>query len=531
LLIAITSASASAQVPYERIVNAALEPRNWLTYSGDYAGHRYSPLTQIDAQNIGSLKMAWAMQMPSARTETSPIVVDGIVYLTGPNFAFAVDGHTGRKLWSWRRSVPANFRINGFGSVNRGAAVMGDKLYVGALDGSLVALDLKSGAERWVASVADWRKGYAITAAPLAAAGKVVVGVSGGEAGVRGFLDAYDAETGRRAWRFYTVPADGEAGVETWEGSSWKTGGGPTWVTGSFDPQTGLLYWGVGNPSPDWNGDRRSGDNLYTCSLVALDIATGELRWYFQFTPHDTHDWDSNHVPMLFDAKIAGLNRKLVAVANRNAFYYLLDRTTGAFVSATQFATQTWNNGFDAKGRPIARPGNEPTTGGNVVSPNYNGGTVWQSPSYSPRTRLVYIAARDTSARYFKRDTPFAEGAYYPGGGGDLLPFEEHKSGIRALEAETGKLKWEYTLLTPPWAGVLTTASDLVFSGSDEGLFYALDALSGKLLWSVQLGGVITANPVSYAVDGRQYVAIAADRVIYVFGLPETGTALRAEGK
>lgn len=302
-------------------------------------------------------------------------------------------------------------------------------------------------------------------------------------------------------------------------------------MTGSFDPETNLLYWGVGNPSPDWNGDSRQGDNLHTCSLLALDIATGQLRWHFQFTPHDTHDWDSNHVPILFDAKIAGVARKLVAVANRNAFYYVLDRTTGAFISATAFATQSWNSGFDERGRPIMRPGSEPTVDGNVVSPNYNSGTVWLSPSFSPRTRLVYIPARDSSARYFKRDTPYEEGTFFPGGGADLLPFEEHKSAIRALEAESGKLRWEYALLTPPWAGVLSTAGDLVFSGSDEGLFYALDANNGSLLWSVQLGGEITANPVSYAIDGRQYVAIAAGRVMYVFGSPESDTAQRAERK
>jgi len=347
LLLAVFGATASAQqVSYERIVKAAQdEPQNWLTYSGGYAGHRYSLLTQVDRRNVGTLKMAWAMQMPSTRTETSPIVVDGIVYLTGPNFVFAVDGRTGRKVWTWRRPLPNNFKTIGFGPVNRGAAVLDDMLYVGALDGALVALDLKSGGERWVAPVADWRKGYAITVAPLAAAGKVIIGVSGGEAGVRGLLDAYDAKTGKRAWRFHTIPAAGEKGVETWAGDSWKTGGGPTWVTGSFDPETNVLYWGTGNPSPDWNGDKRIGDNLYTCSLLALDIATGKLRWYFQFTPHDVHDWDSNHVPLLFDAKIGGVERKLVAVANRNAFYYLLDRTNGAFISATQFAHQTWNGG------------------------------------------------------------------------------------------------------------------------------------------------------------------------------------------
>lgn len=517
----LTAAPVVAQVSHDRIVNAAAEPQNWLTYSGNFQGHRFSPLTEIDRGNVGTLRMAWALQMPSATTETSPIVVDGVVYLTGPNFAMAVDGRTGRKLWNWRRPTPQDFRLIGFPPVNRGAAVLDDTLYVGAVDGALVALDLKTGAERWTAPVADWKKGFAITVAPLAAAGKVVIGISGGEAGVRGFLDAYDAKTGKRDWRLYTVPGAGEKGVETWAGDSWKTGGGPTWVTGSYDPDTGTLFWGTGNPSPDWNGDKRKGDNLYTCSLLAIDLATGKVRWHFQFTPHDTHDWDSNHVPMLFDTTIAGVKRKVVAVANRNAFYYLLDRETGKFISATPFAKQTWNAGFEANGRPIVRPESEPTTEGSTVWPDYNGGTVWQSPSYSPRTDMVYVSARDSSATFTKRDMDFEEGEFFLGGGVDRAPFDEHKSAIRALDASTGKLRWEYTLLTPPWAGVLSTGGGLVFSGSDEGLFYALDAQAGKLLWSAQLGSDIRSNPVSYAIDGHQYVAIAADRVVYTFSLPD----------
>lgn len=531
LATAVVATPAVAQVSYDRIVHADKEPQNWLTYSGNYAGHRFSPLKQVNRNTVKSLRMAWALQMPTPYTETTPIVVDGIVYLTGANFAMAVDGRSGRKLWSWRRPTPANFTVVGFGATNRGAAVLDDTLYIGAFDGALVALDLKTGAERWTAPVADWKKGYAITVAPLAAAGNVVVGVSGGEAGIRGFVDAYDAKTGQRAWRFYTVPGPGETGNETWEGDSWKTGGAPTWVTGSFDPETGLLYWGAGNPSPDWNGDKRKGDNLYSCSLLAIDIATGKLRWHFQFTPHDTHDWDSNHVPMLFDAIVGGRKRKVVAVANRNAFYYLLDRTTGEFLSATAFARQSWNAGFDKDGRPILRPNSEPTEAGQIISPDYNGATVWQSPSYSPLTGLVYISARDTTASYFKRDTPYEEGGAFMGGGADRQPFAEHKSAIRALEAGTGKRKWEYTLLTPPWAGVMSTAGNLVFSGSDEGLFYALDAERGSLLWSAQLGGEVHAGPMSFAVDGRQYIAVAADRVMYAFSLPDSpGSDVGATG-
>jgi alcohol dehydrogenase (cytochrome c) len=254
--------------------------------------------------------------------------------------------------------------------------------------------------------------------------------------------------------------------------------------------------------------------------LLALNIATGELRWHFQFTPHDTHDWDSGHVPLLFEANIRGVERKLVAIANRNAFYYVLDRSTGEFISATPYARQSWNAGFDAKGRPIVVPGSEPTVGGTVVSPNWNGATIWPSPSFSPLTQMVYVAARDTSARYFKRDTPFEEGSYFLGGGAEEIPAEEQRSAIRALDGKSGKLQWEFRLFTPPCAGVLSTAGNLVFSGSEEGLFYALDASSGTLLWNVQLGGAVEANPISYAVDGRQYIVIAADLVLYAFDLP-----------
>jgi alcohol dehydrogenase (cytochrome c) len=454
LLAMLTSVTAYGQVPFERIVNAGHEPRNWLTYSGNYAGHRYSELSEIDRKSVASLKVAWAVQMPSSRTETTPIAIDGILYITAPNMVSAIDGKTGRSLWTWTRPLPPKFRMNGFVAVNRGAAVLDDTLYVGALDGVLIALDLKSGSERWRAPVADWHAGFAITSAPIAAAGKVVIGVSGGEAGVRGFLDAYDAKTGKRAWRFYTVPAPGEPGNETWANDSWKTGGGTTWTPGSFDPETGILFWGVGNPGPDWNGDGRKGDNLYTCSLLALDLASGKLRWHFQFTPHDTHDWDSAHIPLLINGRINGAERKLVAVANRNAFYYVLDRSTGSFISATAYATQTWNDGFEANGRPIVRPQSEPTEQGQLVAPDFNGATVWPSPSYSPQTQLVYVAARDSATVYFKRDTPYVEGTYFMGGTYGSVTYPEHKSAIRALDASTGKMAWEFTLLTPRWWGV-----------------------------------------------------------------------------
>jgi alcohol dehydrogenase (cytochrome c) len=513
------AAPAFGQVPYERILNADKEPGNWLTYSRNYQGHRYSPLGEITTANVRSLKVKWAFQFSTGPQEVSPIAVDGILYVTGPNVAAALDARTGHTLWVWRRPIPSDYRNVGFPRTSRGPAVLDDKLFVATLDCYLVALDLKSGIERWATKVADYKSGYSMTMAPLAIAGKVVVGISGGETGIRGFVDAYDAMTGKQAWRFWTIPGPGEAGHETWSGESWKTGGGATWVTGSYDPELKLVYWGVGNPGPDWNGDVRPGDNLYTCSLVALDGDTGRLRWYFQFTPHDTHDWDATHIPVLFDGEISGRQRKMVAIANRNAFYYVLDRSTGEFLAGRAYAKQSWAHGLDAKGRPIRTPNSEPTEKGALIWPNLNGATIWFSPSYNPQTDLLYVAVREVGAVYFKRDAEYKEGTFYAGGGENELPADDASGAIRALNARTGEMRWEFKLHSPACASVLSTAGGLVFSGTDEGNFFALDAGAGKPLWDFQTGGSISSNPISFTMDGHQYVAIAADRVLYVFGL------------
>jgi alcohol dehydrogenase (cytochrome c) len=513
-------ALAPAQVDYDRILHSIREPGNWLTYSGNYQGHRYSPLKQLTPANVAGLRVKWVHQFPEGgRMQVSPLVVDGVMYITGPNFAKAVDARTGRSFWTWRRPVPDDLQTIGFGRTNRGAAILDDLVYVGTLDGHLVALDAKSGAQRWDAVVADYKLGHCVTVAPLAIRGKVVVGISGGEAGVRGFVDAYDAKTGKRAWRFWTIPGPGEPGHETWTPASWKTGAGTTWVTGSYDPELNLVYWGTGNPGPDWNGDQRPGDNLYTCSLVALDAGTGKLRWHFQFTPHDTHDWDSTHVPMLIDGAVRGAPRKLVAGANRNGFYYLLDRATGEFILGTPYAKQTWAKGLDDRGRPQVIPNMEPSEAGTLVWPSLQGSTNWFSPSYSPLTRLVYVSVREMGSVYYKREAEYKPLTFFAGGGESALRGDKAYGAIRALEAETGKRKWEFRLHQPPWAGVMATAGGLVFGGSDEGNFYALDAASGKPLWEIQTGGAITANPVSFLLDGKQQVAIAADRALFVFGL------------
>jgi alcohol dehydrogenase (cytochrome c) len=522
VLIALSTATAFAQVPYQRIAGAESAPSDWLTYSGNYQAHRFSPLSQITRQNVAQLKPFWIYQVRrTGIVETSPIVADGVMYITEPpSTVTALDVRTGRPLWTWTPAIPTDVIIIGSPPVNRGVAVLDDMVFVGTVHGHLVALDAKSGAVRWDVAVDDNKRGYYMTAAPLALDGRILIGVSGAEAGIRGFLDAYDPRTGRRVWRTFTVPAPGEPGADTWGGESWKTGGGSAWLTGSYDPALNLVYWGTGNPGPDWNGDARPGDNLYTCSLIALSATDGRIKWHFQFTPHDTHDWDSNEIPVLFDAVVNGRARKLVAMANRNAFYYVLDRETGEFLAGTPYAKQTWADGLDAKGRPRVRPGLDPSVEGTLVFPNIQGASNWPSPSYSPQTKLFYQAAREMGTHYFKGEAKYKAGEAFVAGGGRAINGDDAWGAVRALEATTGKLKWEFKLLTPPMNGLLSTAGGLVFGGTEEGNFFALDADTGKPLWDVQLGAAVKANPIGFAVDGKQYVAIAAGYSLFVFGLP-----------
>jgi len=513
--------AASAQIPYQRIAGADGDPSSWLTYSGNYQAQRFSALTQISRQNVTQLKPAWVYQMRnSGIVETTPIVADGVMYITEPpSTVTALDVRTGRPLWTYTPNIPNDVIIIGSPPVNRGVAVLDDLVFIGTVHTHLIALDRRSGAVRWDTVVDDNKNGYYMTLAPLAIDGKIIIGISGAETGIRGFIDAYDAKTGKRAWRTYTVPAPGEPGSETWKGESWKNGGGSTWVTGAFDPALNLIYWGTGNPGPDWNGDERPGDNLYTCALLALDAKDGKIKWHFQFTPHDVHDWDATEIPVLFDAALNGRTRKLVAMANRNAFYYVLDRENGQFLSATQYVKQTWADGIDEKGRPKVKPGTEPSIEGTLVYPDITGGANWFSPSYSPQTKLFYHAAREVGTMYYKGEADYKPGTAFTGGGGRRMDGDVSYGAVRAWEATTGKLKWEFKLLTPPMAGLLSTAGGLVFGGAEEGNFFALDAENGKPIWDLQLGGAIRSNPMSFAVDGKQYVAIAAGSALFVFGL------------
>ena len=507
------------QITPERIRNAETEPQNWLTYSGNYQGHRYSPLAEINTTNVAQLKPIWVYQMRDpGKVEGTPLVVDGIIYLSEkPHVVTALDGRTGRPLWTYRRTTPSDAR-GCCGIPNRGLAVLGETLYLTTFDSHLVALDIHTGKPRWDVIVADYKLGYTMTAAPLAIKDKIIVGVGGGEYGIRGFLDAYDAKTGQRLWRFWTVPAAGEAGNETWAGDSWKTGGAPTWVTGSYDPELNLIYWTTGNPAPDWNGDARLGDNLYSDCLLALEADTGKLRWHFQFTPHDVWDWDANQVPVLFDAVVNGKPRKLVAQANRNAFYYLLDRMTGEFLRGEPYIKQTWASGLDAKGRPIKLPNIEPSTAGALVYPGLGGATNWYSPTFSPQTKLFYVLARENHPQYFfKADATYHAGDLFEGGGGRDLPGVEPYGVVKALDALTGKPRWEFRLFSPAMTGLMATAGGLVFGGSSEGYFYALDARTGKVLWKFMAGYQIVNNPISYSIRGKQYVATIAGQGLFVF--------------
>lgn len=513
---------AIAQVPYERLRNADQEPGSWLTYSGAYHGQRFSKLDQISTENVADLRPVWVYQVEgSGEIETTPLVADGVMYVTELEARVtALDVRTGRPLWTYQHAMPEGVLNIGFGRTNRGGALLDETFYFGTLDAHLVALDAKSGALRWKTKVAENKLGYSITAAPLAIDGKIIVGISGGEAGIRGFLDAYDSETGERAWRSHTIPGPGEPGNDTWGGDSWKTGAGATWLTGSYDPELDLLYWGTGNPGPDWNGDSRPGDNLYTCSLLAIEAPTGKLRWHFQFTPHDVHDWDSNQIPVLIDMPLAGQQRKLVAFANRNAFYYLLDRETGEFLLGTEYSTQTWAKGIGKTGRPILLPDKEPTVDGNLAYPSLQGATNWMSPSYSPVTNLLYVPVREMGSYYFKGEAKYEPGKVFVGGGERRLDGDKAWGSVRALRADSGERVWDFRTPSPLWTGVMATAGGLVFGGSNEGNFYALDASTGKPLWDFQTGGIIRSNPISFLVDGKQFVATSGGRAYYVFALP-----------
>lgn len=526
------SMPAGAQVSYERLLHPEREPGNWLTYSGSYRSWRYSLLDQIRADNAPNLELKWVYQLDSLdKFEATPLVVDGVMYFSQPpSDVIALDARTGRAFWIYQYRLSGNVGVC-CGRDNRGLAILGDTLFLAALDGNLVALDAKTGKELWKTAVVDPSLGYSLTMAPLVVKDKVIVGPAGGEYGIRGFMAAFDARTGKEIWRFNTVPGPGEAGHDTWAGDTWRRGGGSVWLTGSYDPTLNLIIQGVGNPGPDWNATVRPGDNLYTSSVVALDADTGKLKWHYQFVPHDPWDWDAMQTPVFVDAEWQGQQRKLLYWAHRNGVFYVLDRTNGKFLQGTPFVKVTWLDGFDQNGRPKIVPKSLPTAQGTLVYPGVQGGTNWYAPSYSPRTGLFYLSVwADYYSVYQEGEADYSPGRRFNGGDirqplafnrtTTLLPDEKQGYGaVKAINPRTGKTVWQVRFADLTEGGVLSTAGDVVFTGNREGYFHAFDARDGKLLWKTSLGGYIAAGPVSYSVSGKQYVAIAAGHAMFVFGL------------
>jgi len=518
-----------AQVTFERIANATREPQNWLSYSGTVDNQRYSRLEQINTRTVGKLDLQWVWQARSLeKFEATALVVDGILYtVQAPNDVVALDAETGRVFWTYHHE-PAPEGRPCCGRVNRGLAILGDTLYMGTIDAHLLAIDAKSGKLVWDSVVADAKKNYSITMSPNVFKDKVIVGTGGGDMGIRGYIAAFDAKTGREAWRFYTIPGPGEPGHDSWSGESWRTGGAAVWNAAAYDPETNLGFWGTGNPAPDWDGSSRLGDNLYSNSVVALDVDTGELKWHYQFTPHDELDYDSTQVPVLADIDWRGTPRKVMLWANRNGILYVLDRTTGALITGKPYVEHNWFGGFDANGRLLRKPGMDINKEPKLFKPHVHGAINWAPTSFSPRTGLYYVSHWENSGIVAMEGAfpqPVGVNRRQTGMGQvNLEPFfnndEEAYGVIRAYDPDTLDAKWEYRMADITWAGVLTTAGDLVFGGGREGYFLALDARTGELLWRESLGGQINSAPMSYSVNGRQYVAIAAGSSLFSFALP-----------
>ncbi len=539
LIAFVCTSGVAAEIDYERIIDADSEPQNWLTYNGGYDSQRFSGLKQINQKNVSNLKLQWVLQnQVFGAWQSNPIVVDGIMYITQrPNDIMALDPITGRVFWVYKHTPDPNSQVC-CGANNRGVAVLGDRVFMGTLDGRLVAVDRINGKELWNIEVGDVNLAYSVTMAPLAVKDKVIVGVGGGEYGIRGYIVAYDAETGKQAWKFYTIPGPGEPGHETWDADDWQHGGASVWVTGSVDPDLNLTYWGIGNPGPDWNAKQRPGDNLYSDSVVALDIDTGKLKWHFQFTPNDAYDYDAVQVPVLVDRPWQGKPAKLMLWANRNGYFYVLDREHGKFLLGKPFVKVNWASGLDENGRPIPtpQPEGEPTWPGN------QGGTNWYPPSYSPNTDLFYIAAwNDYATIYQAMDQEYEPGSAFLGGGftvrapvrgaptigiGRTSPINNWTSevgygSLKAVDPDTGEAAWTYNQFDVSDSGMLTTATDILFTGGREGYFHAIDAKNGNLLWKINLGGQIVMAPVTYMVDGVQYVTVISGHAMSSFALPQ----------
>lgn len=513
--------SADLNVTFARLKDSDAEPRNWLTYWGNYRGTHYSRLDSITPSNVNSLAPKWTFQFGSGNNETVPIVADGLMFVTGPlNNAEALDARTGQLIWRYTRRLP-QIAERCTVMANRGFAIFGDRLYMATLDTHLVSLDAKTGSVIWDIPVDDYKKGFSITHAPLAIDGEIIVGITAGECGLQGFVDAYDAATGKRLWRHFAVAQEGDPARATWSGNSAEFGGGPTWMTGTYDPETDTLFWPTGNPGPDYDGSVRQGANLYTCSILALEPKTGKMKWYFQFTPHDTHDWDATETPVLVNAMFRGKMRKLLIQANRNAFYYVLDRETGEFLTGKAFAHQTWAKGLDDQGHPVVIPGSDTTAEGSYTCPDSTGATNWAAPSYDPKTNLFFVAVREACATFTSKTREPRPGTGYTGTGQRDDETVGAPGAIRALDPATGDVRWNFPIHEGSnSAGVLGTGGGVVFASSRDGYLIALDAANGKPLWHYQTGSGMRSSPMSYAVDGKQYIAVASGATLITFGLP-----------
>ncbi len=501
-------------VTHERLLKSTEDTASWLMYGGNYQSWRFSPLKDINRQNVKKLTPAWIFQTGiPGQLEASPVIADGVLYLTTSyNHLYALDATTGEPIWKYDHALPDDMRVC-CGPTNRGVAIAEDKVFMATLDAHLVALNRKTGAVAWNAKMEDYANGFSSTVAPLVVKGKVIVGMAGGEYGVRGFIDAYDVSTGERKWRRYTTPEAGEKGSETWVGDSWKNGGGPTWITGSYDPEQDTLFWAAGNAAPDWNGDAREGDNLYTDSVLAMSPDTGEVKWHFQFTPHDVWDYDGNTDLFLVNVQRSGKTVKALAQPNRNGFMYVIDRANGQYLHGAQYVDKlNWAKGLDEKGRPIVDPQFVPQSEAKEwICPGAPGGkNSSYTAAYSPITKLMYVPVIESCMQMKKSTAMFIQGVPYWGGGWDGSQADDQSSygHFSAIDPTTGAIKWRHTEDYPLLGGTLATAGGVVFTGNQEGLAMAFNDTTGELLWKFQTGASVRGQPSTYKIAGRQYVAI-----------------------
>jgi alcohol dehydrogenase (cytochrome c) len=517
-----TSVRSRVDVQPSQLLTAPVSA-NWLSYNGDYSGRRYSALKEINVGNVSQLRAQWVFHAPNSnRLEVTPVVVDGIMFVTSANDAYALDAQTGRTLWHYARPITEGLIDDASQHHNRGVGIWHSRVFMETDNAHLLCLDARSGHLLWDVAYTDGNPNYGATSAPLVVNDKVLVGTSGGDDGVRGFVAAYEAETGKEAWRFWTIPAPGEFGSSSWPGDAWKLGGGTTWMPGTFDPESNTIFWGTSNPAPDFDGGPRPGDDLYTDCLLALDADTGKLKWYFQFTPHDLFDYDAVETPVLVDAVFRGQPRKLVVEANRNGFIYVLDRTNGRFLSATRFAEKiNWATGIDENGRPV-RSELKPSGKGTRICPGMVGATNWFSPSFDPETSMFYFLALESCDLYFLKPEKSRPGRTYYATGVSRSEGDHSEKILLAYTLEDNKPSWRYVQSGEgrSWAGVMTTAGGLLFFGDDARSFEAVDARTGKPLWHFNTGQNIAASPMSYAVRTKQYVAIAAGSDVFTFALP-----------